>query len=406
MLLLQNRYCASLLSFSLFFFTTIDIWSQHQIDAIEFFNIGMSSNPNEVKKLSKEVDFPWIERYEIRTETRDFDLERQEYTFRITPNTPKKRKAQKAIYEHLRDTPDFNQLDSYCDMSALIHADWIMLMSTLKYIELYEKMNVVIQDKELVFNKMLNALELDLEELVKLETQKTEINITLDILQRRKKTLFNKYQLDPSITMPSPVTSTGAIYSNLNADIGSAQNSDKVKTLYEIELLEKELELEKAEQKQIFDFGQIKYQGPHDDLLKERVSVGIGFLIPNSGNRKLKILELELEQEDLKRQLETEGEEQKLRLAQDKSDLIELIEAHNSATLIIEDEREKLLDLANRLDDKQGSSPIVLLEIEERHINTQIEALEREEDIQFEYLKLLDRAGKFCLAKNLDLIIK
>lgn len=34
------------------------------------------------------VDFPWLEGLDLRTETRDFDLDQQEITLRISPSTP------------------------------------------------------------------------------------------------------------------------------------------------------------------------------------------------------------------------------------------------------------------------------------------------------------------------------
>lgn len=406
MLALPSRNDVYILCTIGLFFLPLSASSQEKIDAKAFFKVGLSSFKQNVPTTKKNIEFPWIEKYEFRTETRDFDLDKQEFTFRITPSTPKKRKAQKAIYQHLRDTPDFDALDSYCDLAALIHTDWLILQTTLQYISLYQQLSVIVSDKELVYNKMMKALELDIEELIKLETEKTDITLKLDALNRTQNRLFEKYQLSPSSRFIDTIPKIESLYSILSNQNLEITGSKYDKGNYQLGLIEKEIALEKAEQKQIFDFGQLRYQGPNDDPLRERVSLGIGFLIPNSGNQKLKILELELEQEELNRSLETDRKLQLEKLQQDKQAILNLVDAQLAAESIYLNERNKLIELSNRLDDKQGSSPIALLEIEERHIKNRIESLEGQEEIWFDYLKFLDRSGALCSSQSLDLIIK
>ena len=61
------------------------------------------------------------------------------------------------------------------------------------------------------------------------------------------------------------------------------------------EILDTEIRLEKAEKNRIIDFLQVRYQGPREDLLQERLSVSLGIEIPSSGSRKTKIRELNIE---------------------------------------------------------------------------------------------------------------
>ena len=41
----------------------------------------------------------WIDDLEFRTETNRYDIDRQQYTFRVSPNTPKIRTAQSNLYQ-------------------------------------------------------------------------------------------------------------------------------------------------------------------------------------------------------------------------------------------------------------------------------------------------------------------
>ncbi|KAA3632399.1 MAG: hypothetical protein DWQ02_14830, partial [Bacteroidetes bacterium] len=68
--------------------------------------LGTSDQQNTLEYQDKIVDFlnnnsfkmPWIEEVEIRSRTHDFELARQEYIFRVTPNSPRQRWAQKKYH--------------------------------------------------------------------------------------------------------------------------------------------------------------------------------------------------------------------------------------------------------------------------------------------------------------------
>ena len=72
------------------------------------------------------VDFPWLEGLDLRTETRDFDLDQQEITPRISPSTPKKRRAQTALLNHYGRMDTEDQAEFYADVILNLYGDWIL----------------------------------------------------------------------------------------------------------------------------------------------------------------------------------------------------------------------------------------------------------------------------------------
>ena len=81
--------------------------AQPTIDADYFFSNAIDQIDLYVSFDTYRTYVPWIEKYELRTETRDLALNNQEYTFRVSPSTFKIRKAQKDLLRLRNNAPDF-----------------------------------------------------------------------------------------------------------------------------------------------------------------------------------------------------------------------------------------------------------------------------------------------------------
>jgi hypothetical protein len=100
--------------------------------------------------------------------------------------------------------------------------------------------------------------------------------------------------------------------------------------------------LEASEKKRVFDFLQLKYSGPNSDPFQERVSLGLGFQLSNSGSKKLKMQELKLEQEALNLKSERVIQDKKLKLNTFENELQNDIKAFSHFQKTIEEERTEL----------------------------------------------------------------
>ena len=101
--------------FIFFYLLPFSIWSQQIIDSKAFFSAGLENYVNLNTTTNKSINFPWIEKYDFRTETRDSEFDRQEYTARFSVSSPRIRNAQKSLYDQLRNAPDSKGLEMSCD---------------------------------------------------------------------------------------------------------------------------------------------------------------------------------------------------------------------------------------------------------------------------------------------------
>lgn len=375
--------------------------AQQTINAEQFFALGLSGLEQVAKPNGRKVRFPWIDQYEFRTETRDFDLDKQEYTFRVSPSTAKIRKAQKAFYEELKNAPALEEQEIYCDLLLSLHIDWLSLFMLNEHKSVWHERAVILQDKQTLYDKMGGTDDFDPEKLVKLQTEKSDIEIELNKIELEWDYLLNQYSMQDQEIDFGDFTTVEAISAYLTNTILPAKDESGFvdsETAYKKQLLIKEIELESSENKQLIDFVQLKYNGPHSDDWQERLSIGLGFQLSKSGSQKLKMQELQIEQEELNRQAERLIQEKQEKLNTLENKLQSDMQAFFHFQKTMQEERTQLQDLSSKISQKEGTSPLLLLDIEERHLSMTIKLLNKKEDLLRDYLKYLHQSGKMCQA--------
>ncbi|WP_157472019.1 hypothetical protein [Neolewinella persica] len=378
--------------------------AQRVISSMEFFGIGMEEVMGTTgSRQGKAPPMPWFEEYQFRTETRDFDVERQEYTFRMAPSTGRKRRALTALYNHQESAPDFEALESQCDALADRYDSWLELYLMDQELTILTKLRIVLDDRQTVLNRQAGSLDFDWSKLVKLRQDVTDLDLRFSRLNTEVARINNSMGLvEPSFSFTGFIT-----LSQIGASFpGAFKLTNDPKSDYELETVARELELEKAEQKQYFDFAQVKYQGPHSDLPRERLSIGLAFQLPNSGGKLVKIRELELEEETLRREQAAAVEAEKVGYEADMAAwLIDyghfnfMISAHLR-------EKEELIRIGSQLKKKEGFSPLPLLEIEERALRNELRLLDLSASLYQKYLKIREGAGELCSAVNGELLLQ
>ncbi len=370
--------------------------SQSTINAEQFFRLGLSDFEQTERSVGDAINFPWIERYEFRTETRDFDPARQEYTVRLSPSSIKIRNAQKSYYATMSSAPDLEGQEMYYDDVASLHQDWLSLFILDEQRNLLDTLVLLLQDKQQVYSKMLGTYEFDPEKLVKLQIEKSELAITRHELDLEWNDLLDKYSLQNQTidfaNFISVEALSNALANYILADDMPTQLNTEI--AYEQQLLMREMELETAERRQLVDFVQLRYNGPHSDELRERVSVGLGFQVFNSGSQQIKLQELRMEEEALQRELERKTKERVEELRTLERELQTDIQAFFHFRTIMEDERKQFQSLSRQVAQKAGTSPLFLLDIEERHLSMQLKLLSRKKKLMEDYLEYLERSER------------
>ena len=339
---------------------------------------------------------PWIEEIEIRTRTNDFRLNDQQYTVRISPSTPKKRKAQASLLEHIANRPDYDLERLQCAQNHQLYNDWVALYIIERNIQLLDTLKLVFRDKEIVLNRLVSSLEQDIDDVVDIQVELTDVNIAYDNLLLDKKEILSYYGMPDAILVFDDFINESYIASKINVVEDPLVNARMKRLQFEKEELSKELILEEAEKKQIFDFAQVRYEGPHTDFFNERLSVALGFRFPNEGNRKIKMQELALEQDQFDQEMERELLEQKADQDRSIQDLNLAMERQAIFQNYHTIETEKIARLADYITEDASITPMTLLDINERKVKSKLKLLDLTEDIFDAYIQYLRRSNLLC----------
>jgi hypothetical protein len=364
-----------------------------QFLAIAQKDAALVQNPNAL-----DVKFPWIDKYEFRSETNDFDWQRQEYTVRISPSSPGIRKAQKQYYEQLKQAPAMEELGDRCEDFLELHDDWISLFTSYKKEEILDEWDSLLNKKLQIAQQMAEAFNLDPEKLLDIQSEISDLKLFRSKIKTERDFLIDKYQIGNYRLIFDDLISLDSIKGYLEKIAVQSQNSSPEiqALLQEQQMLESEMDLEKSEQRKVVDFLQLKYNGPNDDPWKERLSVGIGLQLSNSGSQKLKMQKLQIEQEELKRKTERKIHRQQEEIEWLKYKLERNIRVYREYYAVVEEEIEKQRAYGKKATQGKNYSPLYLLTAESKKLKSEMELLKMQEDIFKLYYLLMKENGQLC----------
>ena len=340
----------------------------------------------------QKVNLPWIETYEFRTESDEFDFDRQEYLVRLTPTSPRVRKAQAALFDHYRKK--LSLVESYYvnDKIEEAYYRWTDLYINEQRLAIYQALRDISQDKQAVYQQQVRIQGFDYTRLVDAQKEINDLNLQIRELALKASMLKAQANLGTEVLSFEDMIGVDQITQALS-NVYPADSSD-AKYDYRQALLDKEIALERAEKRKIFDFVQVRYAGPHDDLLGERIAVGAAIKIPTSGNRNLKIEEIRIEQQELALEhriaRQEIAEEMNERLLQIRSK----IAVYRTFEEVRASEIESYQAISTFVAQEQGEDPILLLEINENIEKVELDKVKHLEEIYEEYLEYLSLSGK------------
>ncbi len=373
----------------LFFFPYL-LHSQTNIDGNQFFSKTVPPQVS-IGTAAKVGKFPRVGKMQVRTETSDFDFEKQQYTFRIAPTPAKKRKAQIALYQHLRAAPNEEQAEAYSQEILTAHTDWLSLYLIAEELEIVARLDSVLGDEQRIYDKLAGTYDFDFQKLVQLQKDKSETRLSKIELELERQRIAEKNGLETSNFVFDNFMKLDAIPQLIHSATPIATSTG---LSYEQELLAKEIALEKTKNREYFDFAEIEYGGPHDDLVRERISVGLAFKLPNMGNQKLKIQKLQVKQAEQQRKAAYVSQEKQANVAELIQSLQAALELYQQTQAVFAEERTNLQSISEQVVKQEGFDPLLLLSIEERHLKNELELLKQKEDILSDYLKYLARSGR------------
>lgn len=374
------------------------ISAQEEINATDFFrnamvsslNSTLSSNPNNVK-------IPWVEQLDLRTETRDFLWREQEYTLRISPNMPRKRKAQQELLAAIQAQDSYGANEKLCQLSEQAHELWLKLYMIKEEKKGLQKLLALLQEEQKMLDIKLQNLKI--EEGVVLDSyyKINDLKYQLFQIDEIEQLLLRKSGLDSSSVLNfDDMISVSAITQIVNQS--SLENNSVMsgKIDSDIRVTEKELALEDAQRNHLFDFAQIRYRGPHDDFLNERFSIGLGFRMDRNGNDRIKKYELETKLDQL--QLEKTEDQYTLDQTLDYLTSELRVDIKNYQFLQEQSDAESLK--MNLVKQKVLANEEINLDVwltmNLREQKMEARLLEAKYDIYQRYLEWLDESGAYC----------
>ena len=381
-LILLNPVLWSQVSFVDYLQQALDLSSVETLDTVERDQIVYKS--------------PFIRRWNVRMDTDEFQLERQEYELRGDLSSRAIRKYQNRLYESYQAELDLERSKTSRPKVMTIYEAWLDAFFVKKALDLNVSILPFLEDQRL----MLSKIGIDGEVAVYdyLDVQRKLELLTWNIEKAER--IIDTLRVDGA-----SIVSIDQLSANVEALRLKLQLTypDYTEDQLDLRRIEDEYGLEEARTNKILDFVRVNYNGPHTDLWEERVSVGVAMNIGRSEKRELDLVELrfdqELELEQIKqRQLdfrrETETALLKFRKAND---------AYNSFVRLL-GRLESFSVLADQQRPSNKRDIIKWLDLKIEEIKAQHELIKLEENVYTAYLGWLDTNGLFELYPTLNFL--
>ena len=365
------------------------------LDRADFFGNPLPPRAD-ITRLLTERNMPWIERYEARTETRDFDAGSQEFTLRLLPSTPGKRRAQQTYYAALAAKPDRRSEELACAVTTARYDDWLRLYAAQEELTLVRRLLANNADRQRLLAREIAAQEVDLNRVFTLRTRETDLQLRVEQLGALTTKVLRSYGLEGDSLDFTDLILPTSLLNNRPQATAFAATERTLDAEYELSLLEKELALEESERRQYIDFVQFQYRGPQAQLFREKFSVGLGFQLQDRGADKIKQRELELDQYELNERLRLERVKQE-REVKTFSQYTQAWEAaHATRVRLYLEEEQTLTNLSASASSRVPANLNLLLDIAERRVRNEVNLLRERIDLVEEYLDFLVDTEQLC----------
>lgn len=332
----------------------------------------------------------WFEKLELRTETDEFSLPRQEYLFRITPATPAIRSAQKRIIQLNQADANFYQQELQEEIANLVLDELVDIQQLKRKTELQEELKLILEDQQTLARRLLQDPDYNPRKLMDIEDDLFKLNLRIFEDEKNLERLSGGLAL-PQLNELILIKEIGKSVSLL-IDQKSSYLKDEQSQL-EQEIIDAEIQLEKAEKNRIIDFLQVRYQGPREDLLEERLSVGLGIEIPSSGSRKTKIRELNIEKWKSEQEAKSKHQLLVLEIEKNAAELLEKISTWEFSNQLLEENVANFQKLEENSPEPEWKNPELLLFRKAQLVDRKLDMLEMEESIYEAYIDLLQKIG-------------
>ena len=339
---------------------------------------------------------PWIDRMEFRTETRDWELVQQEYQFRLRPNTPKVRKYQKQVYQDLLTELEATKAAVKTYGLRKVYENWLERIFEDRRADLLVNSRSYYDDLVKVLSSTNQKGEIDALEIIEVKIEREELELKIKNLQ---KDLANP-DIQNSLLSIEDIKGKILIDSD-NPGLYPSIASD----LFDLQKIENKYALEKAEKNKAFEFAQVTYRGPHDEIWQERISMSLAFRIPRGERTNFDMLELQIDKMMEQEQIAERKLDYQNSLGSATEDLQEAIDAYDEKKEMIA-QLAKYGDILEKYNPSTKGEIIKLISLKMDAMDGQLDLLRLEENIYERYIDYLDARSIFSTQPTISHLTK
>lgn len=345
-----------------------------------------------------------VEKLEFRTETNQWDLNRQEYTFRTSLRGKEEISTEKKIWNIWDEMIAIEDYQYYIEDLHALYQNIISVIFTSEKLDVYAQLLAVLEDKNAVFKEKARMggapKPIDV-----LKNQSDEIELKSRILRSKQQLIGYKSTLEigeKDVIDDTELLPVEELHVSLLENILLTNDLESKIQELKVEKSVLELKKEEAEAKRILDFVQLKYSDRPSYSPGDQISIGVGIVLPTGNQNRDNIVEARI---DLYR------EEKKLealkhsKIKEDKSLETSYISRYYSYLYKKKEienlELEKKIASLSKLDEMDANS---LLDIKILSLKRRLDLIDDEYSLMEKYLELLFQTG-LCLNYDLKHLI-
>lgn len=332
----------------------------------------------------------WVRELEFRTETEDLELAKQEYLLRFSPSTPRIRRAQARLTGLLRQEIELSRREFRAEVTKYVLEELLEVRRLRAELAVQEQLLTVYRDAATYLRGTLTGERYNVKDLLQAEAAVRELELDIET-GREQLQILTGAALPPATEALLPPAGLEArlIATDWQA-VRAALPGEEALDLAQVEA---ETELERAEKNRLIDFVQMRYNGPHSDLLTERLNLGLAFDLPTSSGRRLDLEELRVEQLLLEQEITQQRTLDSLQVAARLAGLRTRLGQWRRLSDDLARQTEQLARLLAAGADPAYDSPDLYLFQQEAVLERELEVLEVEAEVYRAYLELLEEAG-------------
>ena len=401
-------------------FCTVQIYCQKISHANEFLSkIGNDESVKFQKQKIQHLEYlpyklPRIDKLEFRTETNGFNLLRQDYVLRISPNSLNNIRTHSQYHQTVKNLTQREMEES---IAAALKSRYDLIVDRVyleEILNVRKKLQVLYKDKIKLFTKSISLagfdvldlidaedeLQFNSREILDLENKLLSNHRVVQRMNEKTEVLYfdkkNLISIDDLIERVNEIESKDNIeHSSLSVQSAKLYNSILV------------YEWESAKSKFSISYIQAKYGYKPEEGLRETFSLGFGFEIPLRHSASLDLNEMlidKLAAESNYKKIKKEIEDNKFILAQQLENSIKKYKLVNKQ---LEDgQAEFVIDRYSRLAE---ASVIAILTLRENTLKNELLKIKLEWEIMQTFISFLDQKGilskkplRNYLSKNQD----